>query len=136
MSEDLTNNVADTDESKLTLILTIVRKLETHGAILVQLLDRLDRLADSFDKLALRVDAVETRLTAVETRLDAVETRLDAVEVRLQSLEQTLRRSVHNLGRGQSVLNDAILKIHIGFLDIDERLQGLERRPNSAKPLT
>lgn len=122
MSEDLTKKVVDAEGDKLTLILTIVRKLESHGAMLVQVLDRLDQLADGFEKLVLRVNAVETRL--------------DAVEVRLQSLEQTVRRSVHNLGRGQTVLNDAILKIHIGFLDIDERLQGLERRTSPANSQT
>jgi hypothetical protein len=121
MSEDLTNKTSDVEGDKLTLILTIVRKLESHGAILAQIIDRLD-------KLTARVDAVETRLNIIETRLNIIETRLDAVEVRLQSLEKSVRHSQQFLGRGQSVLNDAILKIHIGLLDIDERFQRLEPR--------
>lgn len=150
MSEDLTKHSADPELDKLTLILRIVRKLETHGDMLAQVIERLDKLTDGldkltdrFDKLTSRVDAVETRLNsvearlgAVETRLDTIETRLDAVETRLQSIEQTVRRSVHALGRGQTVLNDAILKIHVGFLDIDERLQGLEPRTSPANSQT
>lgn len=143
MSEDLTKHSADPELDKLTLILRIVRKLESHGDMLSNIINRLDKLADSVDKLTSRVDAVETRLNSVEARLDTIEarldtieTRLDAVESRLQSVEQTVRRSVHALGRGQTVLNDAILKIHVGFLDIDERLQGLEPRTSPANSQT
>ncbi|HKR14711.1 MAG TPA: hypothetical protein VJT15_21765 [Pyrinomonadaceae bacterium] len=129
MSKDLTQKSADPELDKLTLILRIVRKLETHGALLVQVIERLDKFGERFDKLTARVDALETRLNVIETRLDAIEGRL-------QILEQTVKRSVHNLGRGQAVLNDAILKIHISFLDIDERLQGLDARTSLANSQT
>jgi chromosome segregation ATPase len=129
MSEDLTKKVPDVEGDKLTLILTIVRRIESHSTTLVQVIDRLE-------KLTVRVDAIETRLNAIETRLNAIESRLDAVDMGLQSLEQTVRRSVHHLGRGQSVLNDAILKIHIGLLDIDERFQRLEPRTSPTNSQT
>ena len=112
MSEDLTKKDSDTDSERLKLILTLVQKLQGYGEILTQ-------IRDSLRSLTSRVDAVETRL-------DVVESRLDSIEGELQSLKKTMQRSVQSLGRGQTILNDAILKIHIGFLHMDERLRGLE----------
>ena len=136
MSEDLTKNKPDVEDEKLTLLLKIVRKLESHHTILVQIVDRLDKLSARVDAIETLLTVVETRLDALETRLTVVETRLDAVEARLQSLEKTVRHSEHYLGRGQSVLNDAILKIPIGLLDIDERFQRLEPRLSPANSQT
>lgn len=129
MSEDLTKKNPDTDSDQLTLILTIVQKLDKHQTILSLIVDRLGLLST-------RVDDIERRLDALDTRVGVVESRLDGIEARLQSLEQTIKRSVQHLGRGQTVLNDAILKIHIDFLDIDERLQGLEPAQKAANSST
>jgi len=120
MSEDLTNKTPDRDGDLFTLILTIVRKLDKHETILTQILDRLGKL--------------ESRVDAVETRLAVVEKRLDTIEERLESFEQTIKLSVHYVDRGQSVLNDSILKIHVGLLDMDERLRSLEpqRKPTNS----
>ena len=133
MSDDLTKKTPDTESDLLTLILTIVKKLDKHETILVQILDRLGKLESRVDAVERRLDALERRLNSVETRLDAVETRLgvvdsrlDVIEARLGGFEQTFKRSVHNLDRGQMVLNDAVRKINIAFLDVNERLQRLE----------
>ena len=95
MSEDLTQKPLDADSDKLTLILTIVRKLETYGSTLGQVINRLNVIET-------RLDAIETRLDRIETRLDAIETRLDAFENRLQNLEQTVKRSVHDPANSQT----------------------------------
>ena len=140
MSEDLTKNNQDTDTDRLKLILTIVQRIDSQGKILETQGKILNEITDGLGKLTARIGAVETRLEAIERRLDVLETRLnivvsrlDSVEARLDSFEKTITRSAHYLGRGQTVLNDAILKIHIGFLDIDERLQSLE--PQHQKPI-
>jgi chromosome segregation ATPase len=95
MSEDLTKISADPELDKLTLILRIVQKLETHGDILVQIIGRLDKLTDLVDKLTNRVDKLTDRvdkltlrIEAVEVRLNVIEARLDGIDLRLQSLEQ------------------------------------------------
>jgi hypothetical protein len=126
MSDDLTPKTPDADSDLLTLILTIVKKLDKHETILVHIADRLGKMESRIDALEQRLIAVETRLDAVETRLGIVDSRLDVIEVRLGGFEQTFKRSVHNLDRSQMVLNDAIRKINIGFLDVNERLQRLE----------
>jgi flagellin-like hook-associated protein FlgL len=136
MSEDLTKKVLATDSEKINLILTIVKKLESHETLLTQIIDALGSHGAILTQILDRLDKLTYRVDAVETRLGIVESRFDAIDVRLQGLEQTMKRSVHNLDRGQSVLNDAILKIHVGFLDIDERLQGLEPRTSPAKSST
>jgi len=105
MSEDLTKKTPDTESDLLTLILTIVKKLDKHETILTLILDRLDKLT---------------------SRVERLEIRVYAIEARFESFERTIKHSVHNLEGGQLVLNDAIRKINIGFLDVNERLQRLE----------
>ncbi|HEU4434158.1 MAG TPA: hypothetical protein VFR51_12320 [Pyrinomonadaceae bacterium] len=149
MSEDLTKKTPDPDGDLFTLILTIIRRLDKqetiltqivdrlakHETILTQILDRLDTLESRVAALESRVGALESRVDAVETRLAVVEKRLDTIEERLESFEQTIKLSVHYVDRGQSVLNDSILKIHVGLLDMDERLRSLEpqRKPTNSQ---
>jgi hypothetical protein len=143
MSEDLTKKTAETDSDRLKLILTLVQRidsqgkvLENHGKILTEIRDGLGKLTARFGVVETLLEAVERRLDVLETRLNIIVSRLDGVEARLDSFEKTITRSAHYLGRGQTVLNDAILKIHIGFLDIEERLQGLEPRLNPTNSQT
>jgi hypothetical protein len=126
MTEDLTKEVPDADSDKLSLILKIVKRIESHETILTQIISRLDHHGTILAQILDRLGKLTSRVDSVETRLGVVDGRLDEIEMRLGSLEQTVRRSVHELGRGQTVLNDVILKIHIGFRDIDDRLQGFE----------
>jgi hypothetical protein len=105
MSEDLTKNNQDIESERLTLILNIVIKLDKHETILTLILDRLDKLTSG---------------------AEASQIRLYAIDARLESLERTIKRSVDNLESGHTVFNDAIRKINIGFLDVNERLQRLE----------
>lgn len=125
MSEDLTKKTSDPDGDLFSQILTIVRKLDSNETILTQIFDRLGKHETILTQILDRLTELESRVDA-ETRVGVVETRLHAIGGGLHVLEKTLKRSVHHLDRGQSVLNDAILKINIGFLDINERLQSLE----------
>ena len=125
MSEDLTKKLPASDSDKLTLILTTVQSL---------------------DKRSL---AVEAQFGTFEARLEKVEIRLDNVGSRIQRLEHKVDQRLYDtrpmwhkvmadivqlqggqqrLEEGQTVLNDAVRKIHIDFHDIDQRLQRLERR--------
>ena len=130
MSEDLTKKLPHNDSDKLSLILTT---------------------AQSLDRRSL---AVETQFGTFEARLEKVEIRLDNVGSRIQRLEQEVRQRLYDtrpmwhkvvadiaqlqgsqqrLEEGQTVLNDAVRKVHIDFQDIDQRLQKLERdRQNSS----
>ena len=92
MNEDLTQKTPDPQGDLLSLILTIVKKLDKHETILIQILDRLGKLES-------RVDAVEKRLDIVETRLNVIDGRLDTLEARLESFEKTIKRCVHYLDR-------------------------------------
>lgn len=105
MSDDLTPKTPDTESDRLTLIVNIVKKLDKHETILNLILDRLDKLTSG---------------------AEASQIRLYAIDARLESVERTIKRSVDNLESGRMVLNDAIRKINIGFLDVNERLQRLE----------
>jgi len=130
MSEDLTKKLPHNDSDKLSLILTT---------------------AQSLDRRSL---AVETQFGTFEARLEKVEIRLDNVGSRIERLEQEVRQRLYDtrpmwhkvvadiaqlqgsqqrLEEGQTVLNDAVRKVHIDFQDIDQRLQKLERdRQNSS----
>jgi hypothetical protein len=107
MSEDLTKKPSDVESDRLALILNIVKKLDKHETILSLVLDRLDKLT---------------------SRAEASQIRLYAIDARLESLERTIKRSFDNLESGQTIFNDAIRKINIGFLDVSERLQRLEQQ--------
>jgi len=130
MSEDLTKKLPHNDSDKLSLILTTVQSLDRRSL------------------------AVETQFGTFEARLEKVEIRLDNVGSRIQRLEQEVRQRLYDtrpmwhkvvadiaqlqgsqqrLEEGQTVLNDAVRKVHIDFQDIDQRLQKLERdRQNSS----
>jgi predicted nucleic acid-binding Zn-ribbon protein len=136
MNEDLTKHNQDSESERLKLILTLVQKLQDYGPILAQIRNGVDALTSRIDAIEKRLDAIEKRLDILDTRLGVVESRLDSIEGRLQSLEKTVTRSVHHLDRGQSVLNDAILKINIGFLDFNERFQRLEPQQKLANSST
>lgn len=125
MSEDLTKKLPKTDSDKLTLILTTVQSLDKRSLV------------------------AETQFGTFEARLEKVEIRLDNVGSRIQRLEQQVERRLYDtrpmwhkvvadiaqlqgsqqrLEEGQTVLNDAVRRIHIDFHDIDQRLQSLERK--------
>ena len=130
MSVDLTKKLPHNDSDKLSLILTTVQSLDRRSL------------------------AVETQFGTFEARLEKVEIRLDNVGSRIQRLEQEVRQRLYDtrpmwhkvvadiaqlqgsqqrLEEGQTVLNDAVRKVHIDFQDIDQRLQKLERdRQNSS----
>ena len=54
----------------------------------------------------------------------------------LRTLTREIKMSLRDVSRGQTVLNDAILKIHIDFHYIDERLHRLEVNRNQQNSST
>ena len=68
--------------------------------------------------------------------------KLDLILLTLQRLQQDLhvakcqiKTSIRDVARHQNVFNDSLLKLHLDFRDIDERLHGLELnqdQPNSS----
>jgi hypothetical protein len=106
MSEDLTDRLPKSDSDKLTLILASVQGFE----------DRIHRLEEQADQKRYDTRPIWEKLV----------NDIDQLRISLHAESREIKRSLRDLSRGQTVLNDAILKIHVDFLDIDERLQVLE----------
>ncbi|HEX6719627.1 MAG TPA: hypothetical protein VF088_21160 [Pyrinomonadaceae bacterium] len=106
MSEDLTDKLPKSDSEKLTLILTTVQGFE----------DRIQSLEQQADEKRHDTRPIWEKLVA------------DIAQLHKSLAEETreIKRSLCNLSRGQTVLNDAILKVHIDLVEIDERLHSLE----------
>ena len=67
----------------------------TMGAmqdLLVQIVERLDRLEVRMDRVEARLDRVEARLDSLEARMDGLEARMDRVETVLESIDTTSAR--------------------------------------------
>ena len=71
MSEDLTKKTPDSESELLTLILTIVKKLDKHETILTLILDRLDKLTARVERLEIRAYALEARFESFERTIKA-----------------------------------------------------------------
>ena len=110
MSEDLTQKLPKSDSEKLNIILTTVRALENriHG---------------------LEQQAEEKRY---ETRPLWKKLEADIAELKKSLHTETgeIKRSLRDLSRKQSVLNDNVLQIHADLRDMDGRLIALESTHN------
>ena len=115
MSEDLTQKLPKSDSEKLTLILTTVQAFE----------DRVQRLEQQVAEKRYDTRPIWEKLV------------IDIAQLQESVHKETreIKRSLRDLSRGQSVLNDAILKVHVDLVEIDERLHALEgtqQQPNSS----
>src|SRR5690242_800155 len=106
MSENLTEKLPKSDSEKLTLILTTVQGFE----------DRIQSLEQQVDEKRYDTRPIWEKLVS----------DIGQLQESLRKETREIKGSLRNLSRGQSVLNDAILKVHVDLLDIDERLQALE----------
>jgi uncharacterized coiled-coil DUF342 family protein len=114
MSENLTDKLPKSDSEKLTLILTTVQGFE----------DRIQSLEQQVEEKRYDTRPIWEKLVSDIAQLQE--------SLRIETRE--IKGSLRSLSRGQTVLNDAILKVHVDLLEIDERLQALEttrNRPNS-----
>jgi|SoiMethySBSTD1v2_1073268.scaffolds.fasta_scaffold2352321_1 predicted nucleic acid-binding Zn-ribbon protein len=106
MSEDLTDKLPKSDSEKLNIILTTVQSLE----------NRVHRLEEQADE-----KRYDTRPLWKKLEADIAE-----LKDSLQTETREIKRSLKDLSRKQSVLNDSILQIHGDLRDIDMRLLALE----------
>ena len=106
MSEDFTQKLPKNDSEKLTLILETVQAFE----------GRIQDLEQQAQEKRYNTRPIWEKLVADIAQL----------QESLRKETREIKGSLRNLTRGQSVLNDAILKVHVDLLDIDERMQALE----------
>ena len=116
MSEDFTSKLPKNDSEKLTLILQTVQAFE----------GRIQDLEQQAEEKRYDTRPIWEKLVADIAQLQE--------SIRKETRE--IKGSLHKLSRGQSVLNDAILKVHVDLLDIDERLQALEGSHNQQNSTT
>lgn len=117
MTADLTKQLAQTADEKLTLILTTVQSLTT------------------------RVDHIDLRLQHVDSRLQNVDSRLRSVEHTVEHLKEGQRR----LEEGQGALRSDLLafrksvdyrfmilsgNVHSKYLELEQRVTILELNSN------
>jgi chromosome segregation ATPase len=117
MSEDLTDKLPKSDNEKLNMILTTVQTLGNR-------IHRLEQQADE--------KCYDTRPFFKKLEADIAELKesLHSEIVEIKSETGEIKRSVRDLSRKQSVLNDSILQIHADLCDIDGRLLALESTHN------
>ena len=106
MSEDLTDKLPKSDSEKLTLILTSVQGFE----------DRIQSLEQQ----------VQEKRYDTRPIWEKLENDIGQLQESLRTETGEIKGALRSLSRGQSVLNDTILKVHVDLLDIDERLRALE----------
>ena len=106
VSEDFTAKLPKSDSEKLTLILTSVQGFE----------DRIQSLEQQVGEKRYDTRPIWEKLVSDIAQL----------QESLRAETREIKGSLRNLSRGQTVLNDAILKVHVDLLDIDERLRALE----------
>ena len=124
MTADLTKQLAQTADEKLTLILTTVQSLTT------------------------RVDHIDLRLQHVDSRLQHIDSRLQNVDSRLRSVEHTvehLKEGQRRLEEGQGALRSDLLafrksvdyrfmilsgNVHSKYLELEQRVTILELNSN------
>src|SRR6185369_11474582 len=116
MSEDFTQKLPKNDSDKLTLILETVQAFEGRIQDLEQ--------------------QAETKRYDTRPILEKLVADIAQLQESLRKETREIKGSLRNLSRGQSVLNDAILKVHVDLLDIDERLQALEATHNQQNSQT
>ncbi len=120
MSEDLTKRLPKSDSEKLTLIITTVEALEARMLRLEQKVD--ERIYDTrpiWHKLVADISELQQGQAQLQRdRLNSSEVRseLQQGQVELGTLllleTREIKQSIFDLYRGQTVLNDAVLKIH------------------------
>ena len=116
MSEDLTQKLPKSDSEKLNIILTTVQTLE----------NRIHRLEEQADERR-----YDTRPLWEKLEVDIAELKKS-----LHSETDEIKRSLRDLSRKQSVLNDNVLQIHADLRDMDGRLLTLERTHNQQNSST
>jgi len=139
MSEDLTKKFPYSDSDKLKSILTSVRSLEVG-------LDRVEMRVGNLDSRVKQLEQkVDERLYDTRpiwqkvvndlARVQEAQRRMEEGQELLRGEVREIRTSQRDLFRHQVVLNDAVLRIHGDFHDIDARLNAVEvnrKRPNSS----
>jgi peptidoglycan hydrolase CwlO-like protein len=116
MSEDLTKKLPQSDSEKLTAILTTVQHLET----------RIDRLEEQ----------AEERRYDTRPLWEKLEADIAELQKSLRSETGEIKRTLRDLSRKQSVLNDSFLQVHADLRVIDERLLALENTHNQQNSQT
>ena len=110
MSEDLTDKLPKRDSEKLNIILTTVKSLENR-------VQRLEQHADE--------KRYDTRPLWEKLEADIADLKKS-----LHSETGEIKRSLRDLSRKQSVLNDSILQVHADLREMDGRLLALEPTHN------
>ena len=123
MSEDLTDKLPKTDSEKLNIILTTVKSLENR-------VQRLEQQADEkrYDTRPLW-EKLEADIADLKKSLHS-----EIGEIKSETGE--IRRSLQDLSRKQSVLNDGILQVHADLREMDGRLIAIECAHNQQNSST
>ena len=123
MSEDLTDKLPTNDSEKLNMILTTVRSLEK----------RVHRLEEQGDERRYDTRPLWEKLQADIAELkESFHSEVGGIKSEMGEIKRSLR----DLSRKQSVLNDGILQIHGDLRDMDARLLALENTNNSQNSST
>ena len=113
MSEDLTKKLPQTDSEKLNVILTTVQSLEK----------RIDHLEQQADERRYDTRPLWEKLIAdIADLKESLHSEIGGIKSEIAEIKRSLR----DLSRKQTVLNDSILQIHSDLRDMDARLLALE----------
>jgi hypothetical protein len=129
MGEDLTQKLPKIEHST-ELVLTAVQNL---GTTMQSSIDNLLTWVKSMDsRLRLLERSVEERLHDTRPIWEKVLTDTGLLREGQARLEKSLR----DLDRKQSVLNDSLLKLHCEYYGLDARVLDLERKPSQQNSST
>ena len=121
MSNDLTKKLPTGDSENITLILTLVRSIESR-------IDRLERRLDDFERWLNSLEKkVDERLHDTRPIWQKV---VDDI-AQLQEGQTRLESDVHGISLKLDVLNDTMLNVQAKQKDVDARVRALERPPQN-----
>lgn len=98
--------------------------------VVLDLAEKISRLAAAHERAEARLSGVEDRLTGVETHLTGVETRMDRVEAAIERLTEAQARSEERLSRVESISarnEDRLSRLEISTAEHREVTARLER---------
>jgi hypothetical protein len=76
----------------------------------------------------MNTDLTKPIFTDQSNQLDVIISILQRLQDELHIAKCEIKTSVREVARYQELINDSLIKLRVGFRDVDERLHGLELR--------
>jgi peptidoglycan hydrolase CwlO-like protein len=145
MSNNLTENLNDSQDTKLDRLITAVQTIDSRIASLDSRIESLESRIESLDSrigslesriesldsrigiLDSRIESLESRIESLESRIESLDSRIESLDSRLASLETKVDQRLHDTQpiweAVQAQLSEIRDTTEKGFRTIDRRME-------------